>query len=218
MYDQVLCINLDRRPERWEAFCDRLPRPWPWGVPQRFSAADGLALYRQKQIPPRWTASPGAYGCYLSHLAVLERTAEAGESALIFEDDCLFRADFAAKAAAFLQNVPADWHQLYFGGQHGDERRPAPPVPVAPGVCRCVQTRRTHAYAVSPAGAPLLLDTLRRGFNHVDVLYLMEHRRINAYCPDEWMCGQAAGVSDIFGFNAPVHLPDQWWQRKAVAV
>src|SRR5205823_9560241 len=78
-----VCINLDRRPERWRRMESRFSKLDLWPV-ERFAAVDGATV----QIPERWPESPGAYGCLQSHLAVVRQArAMKRESVLIMEDD-----------------------------------------------------------------------------------------------------------------------------------
>src|SRR5690349_1383334 len=69
LFDRIVCINLDRRPDRWESFSQRLA---PAGIPadrvMRFAAIDGTIL----PPPPWWKAGRGAWGCHQSHVRVLE--------------------------------------------------------------------------------------------------------------------------------------------------
>jgi glycosyl transferase family 25 len=53
--------------------------------------------------------SPGARGCYESHLAILQGACLAGESVLILEDDVFFSEDVA------FREMPVGW-EIYYGG------------------------------------------------------------------------------------------------------
>ena len=115
---RALCINLDRRPERWEAF----KRNCPIRGVHRFPAIDGRAV----RPPAWWRQGGGAWGCMLSHIRILEqaladgldRCGGRGGVLLVLEDDALFPPDFAERAARFIRALPADWEQAYLGGQH----------------------------------------------------------------------------------------------------
>ena len=197
MLDHCFCLNLDRRLDRWEAFCERLPHDWPFPTPARISAVDG----RQCRIPESWKATPGAYGCMLSHRLILERAAENSERVLILEDDAVFRTGFSELAKRLLCEVPTGWHQLYFGGEHD---KLLPSSAVRPGLVRCHGTRKTHAYVVSPEGAAQLAIALQSADTHVDCVFHKLHQRIASYAASPWLVGQAAGVSDIFGLQSRV--------------
>ena len=204
MFDHCFFLNLDRRPDRWQAFCERLPHDWPFPTPTRFSGVDGRCC----TVPESWQATPGAYGCMLSHRMILERAADNDESVLILEDDAVFRPGFASEAIRLLTVVPRGWHQLYFGGQHD---KLLPPEPVVSGLVRCCGTRKTHAYAVSPDGAAQLAIALQAADTHADCVFHKLHRNIAAYAASPWLVGQAAGISDIFGSQASVR--ENFWDE-----
>jgi len=102
---RALCINLDRRPERWEAFNRNCPIR---GV-HRFPAIDG----RRVRPPVWWRQGGGAWGCMLSHIRILEQALTDGLDrrgvVLVLEDDALFPPDFAEQATRFISALPGDW-------------------------------------------------------------------------------------------------------------
>ena len=58
-FDRVVCVNLDRRPERWARFQKNLGRvAWPFKEVERFRAVDGA------MVPPPvgWVSGGGAWG------------------------------------------------------------------------------------------------------------------------------------------------------------
>ena len=199
MFDRVVVISLARRPDRLAAFYERLDG--------RLDALPYPAIDGQEEPPPAWwKTTPGAWGCYRSHAAVIDHALAIGvESILVFEDDATFVPDFADRLAAL--EVPADCGQLYLGGQHL-----AKPDPGPPGLLRGRNVNRTHAYAVF--GRPAL-ETLQAHLrpdpalwtarHHVDHHYGILHRerRIGCYAVSPWLCGQAAGLSDVDGRKRP---------------
>src|SRR5690349_658456 len=133
-FDRVIFINLANRPDRREAFEAGLPVDWPFRRPERFAAIDT-------------TEHIAIDGCGASHRYALRRAFGDGvRRILVMEDDAVLCPGFAKRAAAFLRRVPADWDALWLGGEHM-----AAPVPVDCGVVQCVNTRRTHCYAVQGA-------------------------------------------------------------------
>lgn len=202
MFDRVVVISLKRRPERLAAFRDRIAAAWPDQAWELFPAVDGICEER----PAGWKGTPGAWGCYRSHQAVVEQTiADGVESVLVLEDDVTFLPGFAERLAGI--RPPADCQQLYLGGEHL-----APPEPALDGFARGRNVNRTHAYALLTRQA---LDLVREHLvwdpqrwiakHHVDhhLGILHERRKINVYAVTPWVCGQAAGVSDIDGANRP---------------
>lgn len=205
--DRVVVISLARRPERLAAFRERLAAAWPGQAIEVVRAVDGQA----SPPPDWWGTSPGAWGCYRSHQRILEDALHDGvESVLIFEDDATFAADFASRLDAYWQALPADAGQIYLGGQHLK-----PPRPVNDQVVRGMNVNRTHAYAVRRREAIRRLyrwlhagTHWRPGRDHVDHHYGRQHPSgVSAYAPRVWLCGQAAGESDI----ARRLSPERWW-------
>lgn len=207
--DRVVVISLRRRPERLAAFEARLPADWPWPRPEPWAAIDGQLVPK----PDWFSGSPGAWGCYQSHNRILEECLGAGvERVAIFEDDATFVPDFAYRLAEYAAALPADCGQAYLGGQHL-----APPSPVNELVVKAGNINRTHAYALVSRKA---IEALYRhqhsgkhwnGRHHVDHHYGRAQRAgvVAAYAPTRWLCGQAAGTSDI----ANRGCSERWWQR-----
>lgn len=210
MLEAAYCISLDRRPDRWKSFCERLPEDWPLPPVQRVAAIDGKLC----RPPAWWRQGGGAWGCYRSHISVIEQALNSGiKSIAIFEDDATFCEDFAIMAKEFLSRLPADWQQAYLGGQHLGK-----PAKHSPGVVIPRNVNRTHAYCIN--GRDALADIYQWlnaadqwvDTNHVDHHYgrLHKNRRIRAFAPEQWLCGQAAGRSDI-SCKTP---PERWWNTR----
>src|ERR1044071_5860910 len=90
LFSKTVCINLDRRPERWQRMQAQLARHGIHGV-ERFPAVDGNSVTK----PTGWIHTAGAYGCLLSHLEVIREARRSNTpSVLIFEDDTVLDPDF----------------------------------------------------------------------------------------------------------------------------
>jgi GR25 family glycosyltransferase involved in LPS biosynthesis len=207
-FGQVVVISLGRRWDRWKLFVRELPEDWPFESPIRFRAIDG-----QKCRPPAsWRQGGGAWGCYRSHLRLVERCLNDGvDSILLLEDDAVFPADFTQRIQIFLENVPEDWDMLYLGGQHLHARE-HPPIEVNDHVYQPYNVNRTHAWAIR--GKMLetvyhhLLRTDWEAHDHIDhhMGRLHQLRQHRIYCPREWLVGQAEGRSDISHRRAPTRF------------
>ena len=117
--DMAFCINLDRRPDRWATFSERMEQ---MGLEvHRFSAVDGLAL--PPGVVPDFPGlhvpmGPGAYASLLSHLSVIRLAKSMGlKGVWIWEDDAIVRDWFPKAVNGFLPWVPPDWDMIYWGGK-----------------------------------------------------------------------------------------------------
>lgn len=199
-FERVYYLNLDRSPERRRRFVQNVAAiDWALPKPRRFAAIVG------QPVPSWYKAGVTAWSVLLSHLAIYQRCILDGvRSVLIFEDDCLFPEDFGERLRTFLAAVPDDWDQLYLGGGHS-----LVPEVVNDKVLRSRCTCMCIAYAVrgTALAAPLtFLARFKEYFGgqhiHIDAIWstLHKHRRVDAYCPWDWITGQAANVSDRTGW------------------
>lgn len=221
-FDRVVVINLDRRPERLAAFRaqgplfgDHPPASLSglfWRA-ERFTAIDG-----QKVPKPAWFPfSDGAWGCTQSHLRVYEQALNHCQDVFIFEDDAVFVPDVAERLPQFLDAVPGNWDMVYLGGCHHLSAT-NPPLPVNEQVLRAKSVGCCTAYGIRYEFLrkvyPLLLEALHsQGQAHViDHLWWrlqVAHPEWKVFCPSTWLCGQAAGPSDVDG---QAHDRPRFWQ------
>jgi len=205
MFDKIICINLDRRGDRWQSFIGSLRCQLLRGA-QRFNAIDGLKC----KPPTWWIAGPGAWGCYRSHLMILEHCLnQKAKSVLIFEDDSVFVFDFQRKFKKFANELPHNWSMLYLGGEHLEK-----PHKITDEVYEAKNINRMHAYALRGE----MIQTL---YNHlcsvqwqrnvpIDhyVAQLHAEQGKGIYCPRRWLVGQSGGESDI---AAKGIYPERFW-------
>lgn len=182
LVEHVYCINLDRRPERWD-FMQAQFRQLGLHC-QRFPAVDGSKvdietlsdlgivtdLAKQRYLLPDsyklfgFDLTPGAVGCALSHLFIwkdiVTRGAEGGRQKpfLVVEDDCAFNPDFGPMLLQErLKHVPGDWELLFLGGQ--DLQGCQHLLECSQGVRRhYAGFKETTAYLVTAEGARACLE------------------------------------------------------------
>ena len=117
--DMSVCINLDRRPDRWARFSGRM-KELGFDV-HRFPAVDGLAL--PPHVVPQFPAlhvpmGAGAYASLLSHLGAIRMAKTMGLKGIwIWEDDAIVKEWMPRSVNSFLPWVPADWDMVYWGGK-----------------------------------------------------------------------------------------------------
>ncbi len=208
-------INLDRREDRLREWLEQLPQPWPFPAPERFAAIDG----RRLATPPQWKAGQGAWGCYRSHLLILEKCLSEGiDSYVVFEDDAGFIEGFAERVQAYISELPADWGLAYLGGQHLYAAK-HPPQKIAEHVYRPYNVNRTHAFMVRGRGAMKAIYRhltwnnwhrkhhidhhlgrfVQRRYQAVVQGKQVSQESIAVYVPDRWLAGQLPTKSNICG-------------------
>lgn len=165
------------------------------------------------QPPPNWTAGNGAWGCYRSHLAVLEYCLNNRISSyMVFEDDAQIRLkQFDQYVSAAFEELPDDWEQLYLGGQLVHEHS-HPPFKISERLHRPFNVNRTHCFAVSRAGMlPIYQHICNLPYHdkeHIDhhLGRWHEDERSKVYCLSQWMVGQHGSASNVSGRNEPVEF------------
>lgn len=213
--DRCFLINLDRRPDRLKQWFEQLPVDWPFPQPERVAAIDGGRL----ATPQQWNCGPGAWGCFRTHLQILEKCLQENISSyVVFEDDAGFSEDFTSRLKDFADQLPADWGVAYLGGQHLYPRR-FPPVQISSNCYRPYNVNRTHAFMVRGRNnmkalyRHLASDDWHRN-HHIDhhlgrlIQQSYEDRTngnpprrgtIDVYTPDRWIVGQLPSMSNICG-------------------
>ena len=223
MFARTVCINLDRRPDRWEQFLAEYPREILGDV-ERFAAIDA----KKFPIPKWWKQGGGAWGCYRSHLSIIEDCINRDiESVLIFEDDATFTNDFRERLDLFMREASDyNWDWLYLGGQFLQVNSQRP-IAESPLLVVPFNVNRTHAYALRGRGLrevyKHLVDTKDwKNGQHVDHHFGRLHQknfllrqnkpknkdRLRIVAPNKWVVGQREGKSDINGRANPV----RFWQ------
>lgn len=206
-FQRVYVINMDRRPDRWKQFVEALPEEWPFPPPMRWRATD----WRRVAAPSGWTSGEGAWGCYRSHLGILEHSLNQGlESFLIFEDDAVFADGFRRNIERFWRALPGDWSWVYLGGQH-IKRFEKLPERINQDVYRPYNVNRSHAYGLRGRAMIQtlyhhLVDWRRwRPKQHVDHRCGDLHGQMEQglYVPARWLVGQREGKSNIAGDHQP---------------
>jgi len=190
-----VCINLDRRPERWEAMKVNFERLGVRSI-ERLSAIDGESVI----VPERLShLRPVDYACTLSHLTAVKKASDTGNpSVLIFEDDCLFDPAFEEKFPEYMRQVPEDWDMLFLGGYHFET-----PLPVSRNVVRARMTLTTHAYAVRQSIYSNFIELNENPPAIVDRNNTILQKKFNCYCCEPNLVGQLAGYSDLMGKEMP---------------
>ena len=172
---------------------------------RRFPAFDGNIL----DIPAGWSYTPGAYGCLLSHLQVVCDARQGGlPEVLIFEDDVVFDPHLQEKFSACFQQVPRDWHMLYFGALHKDE-----PIKVVDNVARLTMANSTYAYALRNTIFDDFIDLNRKAETVLDDALFVLQQQLNCYCFMPHLAWVETDYSD-----AQNRLEHHWYLKESLVL
>ena len=186
-FDLKVCINLDRRPDRWRQMQDRL-RQLSIAPVERFAALDGQRM----TIPPWWRLSPGAYGCLHSHLAVIRMARERRtENLLILEDDAVFDLQLHHRFPQLVEDMPADWDMLLLGGWLGVY------APLTAHVARSIGASCTHAYALRDRIYDAVIELCERDDRAIDEYTVVLQHTYNCYRATPFLVWQQCQDSDV---------------------
>ena len=204
LFPHKVCINLDRRSERWRQMQDKFYQHGIHSV-QRFAAIDGDAA----TIPASWPGTPGAYGCLLSHLEVVREARRRGlPGILIFEDDVVFDDQFEQKFSEYIRQLPADWDMLFFGALHKDEL-----IRVSDNLGRITQSNSTYACVLRDTVFDAFIELNSRGDEVLDVNSLVLQKQFNCYCFLPHLAWVEVAYSDAQ--QKPVH---HWYLRESLVL
>lgn len=204
VFPYKVCINLDRRFERWEQMQNKFRQHGIHSV-QRFAAIDG----ETSTIPAHWNSTRGAYGCLLSHLEVVREARQLGlSSVLIFEDDVVFDDQFEQKFSDYIQQLPADWDMLFFGALHKDEL-----IKVSDNIGRITQSNSTYACALRDTVFDAFIDLNSKANDVLDVNSLLLQKQFNCYC----FLPHLAWV-EVLHSDAQEKMVDHWYLRESLVL
>jgi GR25 family glycosyltransferase involved in LPS biosynthesis len=185
---QIVCISLDRRPDRWAAVKASADAA---GLPlTRFRAVDAREfeapawehpdvsvltahnLLRRTRRSHYEIDRAGAIGCSLSHFGVWRGLLNSGASAVIvFEDDLEIPVDLRRRLERLCAMLPADWDVIQLHATRFDSGLDCRPDARLGGDGRwhtCQSLMGAHAYMVSRRGAEKLLARAYPIELHVD--------------------------------------------------
>lgn len=194
-FSNAVCINLDRRPDRWREMRIKLDQAGLSHV-RRQSAIDARTL-APSGVPG--ALLPAQNACKLSHVAAVRAARDNGaEHITIFEDDAFFTPDLDARFAQAMSELPQDWEMLYLGAYHLSR-----PLPVSSHIVRATEAVTTHAYVVRQTIFDRFITFNETCAEAVDCCNVQLQAERPCYCIEPNLVGQEAGYSDVMGASMP---------------
>lgn len=183
-FDKILCINLDRRVDKWKHCLDQFQQ---FGMEvERFRGHD----FNEMELP-EWNANAG---CTNSHRGCLELICHHGwKRTLILEDDFqVVHEDMQERFSEYIQQVPPGWGMLYLGGHYAEK----PLARISLNVIRIGRMLTTSSYAVTLKEARYLAPRIF-GTGSIDGLYYDTHLKHDCYIFQPRLMVQRPCWSDI---------------------
>lgn len=121
-FDEIYCINLDERPDRWEHSQEQFYKLGILDKVKRYSAIKPTLDERWKRDVP-WGKGKyryplvGAVGCAESHKAIIRLAKEKNlKNVMVFEDDFIVSENwFEILNPAITELQKHNWHNFYLG-------------------------------------------------------------------------------------------------------
>jgi GR25 family glycosyltransferase involved in LPS biosynthesis len=191
-FQEVHCINLDRRTDRWEE-CQIEFKKHNLKV-ERYSAFDGNNL----TLLPGLNA--GQTGAVYSHRGIVEYAKQKSlNNILILEDDVEFDDDINLRFSEIIDRVPDDWDMLLFGGNHSGNNpwSPGKLEKVSENIFKVTHSLALHCYAVKNTIYDRYVESLNKTGKTNDALVADIQQHINCYIFRPHLAWQRPSHSDL---------------------
>lgn len=205
--DNIYCINLDKRTDRWEECQSEFKKLNIQNSVNRFSAVD---------------MSPGIAGCTRSHYEVIKLAKEKQfKNVLILEDDVVFNTDIFTyilnNTFDQLKSKNLKYDMLYLGANltgNGNKL-------IDKNLAKLSTAKTTHAYIVNSSIYDYIIDSYYNidwnyeyNWSHenpnrmnIDVFYVKKIQKMgNTYGTYPSIADQREGYSDIIKLNSNYKL------------
>lgn len=193
-FQEIHCINLDRRDDRWEECLEEF-KSHKLNV-KRYSAFDG------KYLDPLPGLNSGQVGALYSHMGILQYAKDNDlNNILILEDDVKFDDNVNEKFSEIFNRIPTDWDVILFGGNHAGNNpwSKGKLIEVSKNVFRVSYSLALHCYAVKNTVYDIAIDVLSKKNNTNDALFAEIQSKINCYIIRPHLAWQRPSYSDLCG-------------------
>lgn len=186
--DKIYCINLDRRPDRWELAAAEFEKHNL--QVERFSAVDGHNVKNKQRL----SLKPGLHGCTMSHYLIIDRARELGyKTIMVFEDDAVLHNNFTERLQLCMSYLPKNWDMLMLGGSH----RETPTLIHGRPYLKVNKTLTSHGYVIKESIYDRLLQKLKPMDTPIDCAFAELQQNSQVFIPDPPLAWQRDGYSDI---------------------
>jgi GR25 family glycosyltransferase involved in LPS biosynthesis len=190
-FDKIYCINLEKRPDRWEKVSKQFNELSL--TVERFPAYNGDTLNPTRHYP----INKGEVGCFMSHYRILEKILKSeGDNFLIFEDDVEFCKNFNELLEDHLKQIPKNWDMIYLSGHIMGKAHK-----VGKNIYKGKAIMATDSYFVNKKSAAKIKKILDDNFlkRPVDYVYMenQTNGNLNAYFFKPFLTRQSPDFSDI---------------------
>lgn len=187
LFDNVYCLNLDKRQDRWAKVSYQFSK---LGIKiQRWSAIDESHIsdelynfYNPDKITGEESDKRGiienknALGCLLSHIEIIKDAKSKGyNKILIFEDDVIIGESLIIKIKNVLK---INWKLLYLGASQFDWTG----IETVNGFYNCKKTLSTFAYAVDESIYDEIIELSENNKKSIDNLLTLIQEKYNKEC------------------------------------
>ena len=192
-FDQVFCINLDKRKDRWTETGTELKKWDLFNGVNRFIGIDGSELTYDKT---KFRVNSGELGLLKTHIKLLQiAKTKKYKNILILEDDIEFTEEIK-NLEKYMSQVPSDWDILYFGGNHniheGEKINK-----INDNVIKCSRTYTTHCIVLRNTIYDKCLNLIKGCDKPVDMYYSDLQKELNVYSLYPSVALQRVSYSDI---------------------
>jgi len=191
-FDKVYCVNLNRRPDRWEKVQLEFKKFGFEGV-ERYEAIDGKE-FDWSAVKHNPSLLVGELGLVETHINLIKDAIKNDyKSILIFEDDVYFTND-VNKLDEYMEALPKDWDMIYLGGNH---TYGPPPIKITDKIIKLSKTYTTHCIVIKNTLFETILALTEGRDKQIDVYYAHLQNIYNVYGFTPNMGLQTIDFSDI---------------------
>lgn len=181
--EKFYCINLNKRPDRWQHAQNEFKTHFPDETLNRFPAIE---------------KKPGWMGCTQSHIQIFELSKNI-ETFMVLEDDFEFQPGIASMLSNIENQLPSDWEILYLGANFRSANMQDKLKRYSQNLFTCQQAYGTYAYLVNNKNG--FVDTIlqmKDEIRKIDVFYCKIVQKFErCFVTYPLLATQIDGFSDI---------------------